>query len=304
MLNLLQKVLKMKTNHITVFLNQAIDLLMVKPGHWYVDATFGGGGHTGKILSLGGNVLAFDFDQQAIDMGKLKFETALAEQELILVNANFANLTATIKEHNLVGKISGILFDFGTSTDQLMNVERGFSFFGEGELDMRMDQNLGVKAKDLLALLAEKQLTEVFFNYGGETEAKKIAKKIVELRKKGIFMTTNQQLADLVEKIKTVRGKTHPATKVFQALRIIVNDELGNIEQVLPQALEVVNSDGRIVTIAFHEGEDRQAKVAFRNWEERGLGTIITKKAIEPSAEEIQANPRSRSAKLRAFEKK
>lgn len=293
----------MKTNHITVFLDQAIELLNVKPNRWYVDATFGGGGHTRNILSKGGKVLAFDFDEQAIEMGKEEFAKEIADQKLILVQVNFANLENAIKENKLTTQIDGLIFDFGTSTDQLMSEERGFSFAGVGELDMRMDKNLGVKAKDLLALLAEKQLMEVFSTYGGELEAKRIAKAIVSERKAGRFITTNQELATLVEKNKSHRGKTHPATKVFQALRIIVNDELANIEQVLPQALKVVNQAGRIVTISFHEGEDRQVKVAFRNWEERGFGTIITKKAIEPSEDEVHKNPRSRSAKLRAFEK-
>lgn len=294
----------MKTNHITVFLDQAVELLNVKPNHWYVDATFGGGGHTRNILNKGGNVLAFDFDERAIEMGNEEFALEIANHKLVLVQENFANLEKTIKARELEGKIDGLIFDFGTSTDQLMSEERGFSFSGLGELDMRMDKNLGVKAKDLLALLSEKQLTEVFSTYGGELEAKKIAKAIVAQRKAGRFISTNQDLVKLVEKNKSYRGKTHPATKVFQALRIVVNDELANIEQVLPQALQVVNQGGRIVTIGFHEGEDRQVKVAFRNWEEKGFGTIVTKKAIEPSEEEVQKNPRSRSAKLRAFEKK
>jgi len=294
----------MKTNHITVFLNQAVELLNVKANHWYVDATFGGGGHTRNILSKGGHVLAFDFDERAIEMGKEEFASEIASHKLVLVQENFANLEKTIKTHQLEGKIDGLIFDFGTSTDQLMSEERGFSFSGLGELDMRMDKNLGVKAKDLLALLSEKQLTEVFSTYGGELEAKKIAKAIVAQRKAGKFISTNQDLVKLVEKNKSYRGKTHPATKVFQALRIVVNDELANIEHVLPQALKVINGGSRIVTIGFHEGEDRQVKVAFRNWEEKGFGTIVTKKAIEPSEEEVQNNPRSRSAKLRAFEKK
>ncbi len=294
----------MKTNHITVFLDQAVELLNVKANHWYVDATFGGGGHTRNILNKGGNVLAFDFDERAIEMGNEEFALEIASHKLVLVQENFANLEKTIKARELEGKIDGLMFDFGTSTDQLMSEERGFSFSGLGELDMRMDKNLGVKAKDLLALLSEKQLTEVFSTYGGELEAKKIAKAIVAQRKAGRFISTNQDLVKLVEKNKSYRGKTHPATKVFQALRIVVNDELANIEQVLPQALQVVNQGGRIVTIGFHEGEDRQVKVAFRNWEEKGFGTIVTKKAIEPSEEEVQKNPRSRSAKLRAFEKK
>lgn len=300
----MQKASKMTTNHRPVFLKEAIELLKVKTGHWYVDATFGGGGHSGSILAQGGKVLAFDFDQQAVNNGQIEFASEIAAHQLILVKENFTQLSQVIKHHGLTGQVSGILFDFGTSTDQLMDEQRGFSFTGEGELDMRMDQSLGVKAKDLLALLGEKQLTEVFLNYGGETEAKKIAKRIVELRKNGKFMTTTKELAELVERTKMSRGKTHPATKVFQALRIVVNDEMDNIKIALPHALESLTAGGHLVTIAFHEGEDRQAKLAFRHWEEQGWGEIVTKKALEPSEAAIIANPRCRSAKLRAFVKK
>jgi len=296
----------MKTNHITVLLEEAIESLQVKSGHWYVDATLGGGGHTSLILKNGGKVIAFDFDEQAIEMGRERFKKEIDSNNLILVKENFTKLTAELKkiksQHDIT-QISGVLFDFGTSTDQLMNEERGFSFSGEGELDMRMDQNLGVKAKDLLALLSEKQLTDTFFQFGGETEAKKIAKAIVSNRKKGQMISTNQDLANLIEKIKKSRNKTHPATKVFQALRIIVNDELNNILDSLPQALEIIENKSRIVTISFHEGEDRIVKSTFKNWQESNQGTLITKKPITPSEEAIKENPRCRSAKMRIFTK-
>jgi 16S rRNA (cytosine1402-N4)-methyltransferase len=296
----------MKTNHITVLLKEAVDNLQVKSGNWYVDATFGGGGHTELILNNGGKVIAFDFDQSAIEMGQERFRKEIDSGKLILVEANFTKLKEElriIKSQHDIKKISGVLFDFGTSTDQLMNKERGFSFLGEGDLDMRMDQNLGVKAKDLLALLSEKQLTDTFFQLGGETEAKKIAKEIVSDRKKGVMINSNQDLVTLIEKVKKSRNKTHPATKVFQALRIIVNDELNNILDSLPQALEVVESGSRIVAISFHEGEDRIVKSTFKNWQETEQGTLITKKPLTPSEEAIKDNPRCRSAKMRIFEK-
>lgn len=293
----------MNSSHITVFLNQAIELLKVQKDNWYLDATFGSGGHTKKILDLGGKVLSLDFDQQAIKAGHLNFANEIEEKRLILVQSNFNQMDQVVNKVGLEGKISGVLFDFGTSTNQLMSEERGFSFFGEGELDMRMDLSLGVKAKDLLALLSEKQLADVFFEYGGEQEAKKIARQIVKNRKMGKFIQTTKDLTELIERCKTIRGKTHPATKVFQALRILVNDEMTNISLALPLSLRVANDHARIVAISFHEGEDRQVKVAFKNWEERGDGQIITKKAIEPDFEEVTNNPRSRSAKLRAFEK-
>ncbi|NCN87543.1 MAG: 16S rRNA (cytosine(1402)-N(4))-methyltransferase RsmH [Candidatus Pacebacteria bacterium] len=297
----------MKTNHITVLLNEAVEGLNIKPGNWYVDATFGGGGHTDLILKNGGKVIAFDFDQNAIEMGRERFKREIDSEKLILVEENFTKLKEELNKikslHN-IKKIDGVLFDFGTSTDQLMNEKRGFSFSGEGELDMRMDQNLGVKAKDLLALLSEKQLTETFFQLGGETEAKKIAKAIVANRKQGLMINTNQDLATLIEKVKRSRNRTHPATKVFQALRIVVNDELNNILDSLPQALEIVESGSRIVAISFHEGEDRIVKSTFKNWQETNQGTLVTNKPITPSDEAIKENPRCRSAKMRIFTRK
>lgn len=296
----------MKTNHITVLLEEAVEHLTITPDNWYVDATFGGGGHTNLILKKGGRVIAFDFDEKAIEMGEERFKQEIEDKKLILIQDNFTHLegqvNAAIKENN-IPEISGVLFDFGTSTDQLMNEQRGFSFSGSGELDMRMDQTLGVKAKDLLALLSEKQLSDIFFQLGGETEAKKIAKEIVKQRKQGQMINTNQDLVNLIEKVKKTRSKTHPATKVFQALRIIVNDELTNIEMSLPQALEIVKDGGKIITISFHEGEDKIVKSTFKNWQDDHLGENLTKKPISPSEEAIKENPRCRSAKMRVFAK-
>ncbi|MDH5533283.1 MAG: 16S rRNA (cytosine(1402)-N(4))-methyltransferase RsmH [Candidatus Pacebacteria bacterium] len=296
----------MKTSHITVLLNEAIEYLKVEKNCWYVDTTFGGGGHTEQILKRGGKVIAFDFDQNAIKAGEERFKNEIESNQLVLVNKNFTELEETLnslkKEHS-IDEISGILFDFGTSTDQLMNTDRGFSFLGEGELDMRMDQTLGVKAKDLLTLLSEKQLMEIFFQHGGESEAKKIAKAIVSNRKNGVYIKTNKDLAQLVESVKKSRNKTHPATKVFQALRIVVNDELNNIETSLPQAFNSLKKGGRLITISFHEGEDRIAKTTFKTWQEENLATLITKKPVVPTDEAIKENPRCRSAKMRIIEK-
>lgn len=301
-----QKALKMKTKHITVLLNEAVENLTITPDNWYVDATFGGGGHTDLILEKGGKVIAFDFDKKAIQMGEERFADEIDNNKLILIQDNFTNLETQVNSiitRNNISLISGVLFDFGTSTDQLMNDQRGFSFTGLGELDMRMDQNLGVKAKDLLALLSEKQLTDTFIKYGGESEAKNIAKEIVRQRKNGQMIQTNQDLVKLIEKVKKSRSKTHPSTKVFQALRIIVNDELTNIEMSLPQALKILKENGKIVTISFHEGEDRIVKSTFKNWQEDHLGENLTKKPITPSDEAIKENPRCRSAKMRVFAK-
>ncbi|GIK83814.1 MAG: ribosomal RNA small subunit methyltransferase H [Patescibacteria group bacterium] len=289
-------------NHITVMLNDAVEALGVKQGAWYIDGTFGRGGHTRKILEQGGKVIAFDFDQEAIIYGQQTFKSEIIAGDLILVRENFAHLADTIvslQKNNQVGQINGILFDFGTSTQQLTSQERGFSFEGEGPLDMRMDQRLGVMAKDLLAVIPENQLTELFRVMGGEQEAKRIAKAIKSSKTP---IATTKQLADLVSKVKgRQKGKLHPATKVFQALRIAVNTELDNITDMLPQALNVLHYGGKIVTIAFHEGEDKIVKHTFKSWESRNLGKNETKKPEVPSEAEISTNIRARSAKMRVF---
>lgn len=292
----------MKALHQPVLLQPSIDALQVQPNHWYIDATFGRGGHTQEILHRGGKVLALDVDQEAIEWGKYEFAQEIREKQLILVRENFAKLHEVV-EQNLEEKPQGVLFDFGTSADQLKDQTRGFSFEGEAELDMRMDDRLGVKAKDLLILLPEKQLKQLFIEYGGEENAGAIARRIVAEREQRPISTT-RQLVELIEKVKRgQRGKLHPATKVFQALRIAVNVELESITAGLQQALELLPNQGRIVTIAFHEGEDRLAKHFFRDWENQGKGQLLTKHPIEPTEEEIAENPRSRSAKLRGFTK-
>lgn len=299
------------TAHITVLLKEAVEALQVKANQWYVDTTVGSGGHTQRILEMGGKVVAFDFDQETIVKTQDRFQTEINHGDVILVRENFDALTRVISEliaaNKVKAAIQGILFDFGTSTNQLMSADRGLSFEHEtAQLDMRLDDRLGVKAADLLKLLSEKQLTQLFRELGGETYAQRIAKAIISLRKKDpTQLETVGSLIKLINHNKPRKiGHLHPATKVFQALRIAVNDELDNITRALPQALETVAPGGRIVTIAFHEGEDRLVKQAFAAWEKQGLGLRLTKKPQQPSLLEIQRNPRSRSAKMRIFERK
>jgi 16S rRNA (cytosine1402-N4)-methyltransferase len=295
-----------RTKHIPVMLQEAIEGLNIEVDRWYIDATFGQGGHTQEILSLGGKVIAFDFDEQNIIAGKEKFVTEIENQNLILVRENFGKLQQTIEQLQQVDEISGILFDFGTTSEQLTSADRGLSFSGQDqELDMRLDQRLGVKAKDLLAIMGQKQLQKIFEVFGGETEARKISKKIVELKRNGQFITTVSELVELISEIKHHGSRNiHPATKVFQALRIAVNNELESIQQALPQALEVIKSQGKIITIAFHEGEDRIIKNYFKKWEKENKGIQDPKKVLKPSEKEVLTNPKSRSAKLRGFIKK
>jgi len=297
----------MKNNsHITVMLHEAVDFLQVKPGEWYVDGTFGRGGHTGEILSRGGKVIAFDFDQESINRGQERFTEEIKDDRLVLVRENFDQLANVLKKLDKENQLAGVLFDFGTSTDQLMSTDRGFSFDDPtASLDMRMDNRLGVKASDLLKVLTTKQLAQIFKDFGGEDKAKSIAKNIEKIKEKNLNnLDTVGALVEAVNKsYNHQRGKINPATKVFQALRIVVNDELNNIEKALPQAFANLKPQGRIVTIAFHEGEDRIAKQTFNLWTEQHKGQKITDKALKPSEEELTSNPRSRSAKLRVFER-
>jgi 16S rRNA (cytosine1402-N4)-methyltransferase len=293
-------------NHVAVLLEEAVSALHVEPGNWYIDGTFGRGGHTAAILQKGGKVIAFDVDAEAIQFGQEKFAQEIEQGNLILVRENFDKLNQVVERlraEKKVDAITGVLFDFGTSTNQLKNAERGFSFAGDGDLDMRMDDRLGVKAKDLLAVLSEKQLSDIFFLYGGEHEAKKIAKAIVEERKRKPLQTVFELRTLIERKKREKRGHLNPATKIFQALRIAVNDELTSIEQVLSQALAQVKSGGNIVTIGFHEGEDRLAKYAFKEWEKQNMGKMVNKDVILPSEGELLKNTRARSAKMRIFEK-
>lgn len=311
----MQKVLLIMTKndskHQAVLVEEVLSNLNPQPGNYYIDATLGRGGHTRELLKRGAKVIGFDFDQQSIDRAKELFKKEIDDKQLILIRENFSKMKESLEnlKKSLHFEVSGILFDFGTSTDQLMSKERGFSFEASEEiLDMRMDDRLGVRACDLLKLLDEKQLAKMLFEYGGETDARAIARKIVALRKKDPnSLDRVGTLVDIIESVKNHRygQKIHNATKTFQALRIIVNDELSNIEIALPQALKILQEskalDKRIVCIAFHEGEDRLVKTFFKQIENDNLGKLINKKALTASEEELKQNPRSRSAKLRAL---
>ena len=287
--------------HQPAMLQEVLNYLAVKPQAWYLDATFGRGGHTQAILEAGGQVLALDCDAQAIEYGETAFADPIKTKQLILVKANFTQMLDVWKAKNLP-RFSGILFDFGASTDQLLSNERGFSFQTAAPLDMRMDLSLGVTAADLLQVLSIKQLTALFSSAGGEVQARKIAQAIKTAKK---IPTTTGELAELVTKTKHgQRNKLHPATKVFQSLRIAVNTEFANISQALPVALTLLATDGRLVTLSFHEGEDRLVKNFFKDLASQNKLAILTPKPIVPQENEKETNPRARSCKLRAAQKK
>ena len=299
--------------HVPVMLKEGMDMLNIQPNAWYIDATFGRGGHTGAMLERGANVIAFDHDLEAIQYGQQAFASEIGAGRLMLVNTNFAELG---NAPELISKtILGVLFDFGLNSAQLNSARRGFSFQEDGPLDMRMDMRLGVTARDLVNALGKKELYQLLTTFAQEYRARDIVDAILRSRASKPIETT-QELAQLVERAigqrEASRGhakgnrKTthlHPATKTFMALRLAVNDELGSIERALPTALDTVADGGRIVTISFHEGEDRLVKHAMRGWQENGRGEALTKKPMEPSEQEVRDNPRSRSAKLRTFQK-
>ena len=292
------------TYHSSVLLHEAIDSLQIKPGKTYIDGTLGGAGHTREILKRGGRVLGIDFDQDALSNAKLRVESGELrnDKSLILARGNFKDVDKIAQEHG-VENAAGILLDLGVSSHHFDEVGRGFSFQHEAELDMRMDQTLTLKAADLINVLPKHELAELFLKLGEEWKAKAIADAVAKARQVSPIKTTTE-LAKIVSKV-VPSGKPgiNPATKVFQALRIAVNDELNNVREVLPKAVHLLERGGRLVIITFHSLEDRIVKHTFKDFAADGLGTIITKKPIVPSDEEDERNKRARSAKLRVFEK-
>lgn len=299
--------------HIPVLLNEAIDYLNIRDSAKYIDATAGGGGHTSEIIKRGGVVLCIDQDTEAVNHLLERFK---GERNVIVVKGNFSEIKDISRlESNEASKndgqahlqdfknCSGILFDLGMSSFQIDESERGFSFLKNQPLDMRMDQNITLTARDIVNSWSKPELEEIFLKYGEELNASKIAEEIVTRRKEKKFENTNE-LVDLIKKLRVGDSKHHPATKVFQALRIAVNSELDVLKKGLVDAVELLESNGRLVVISFHSLEDRIVKNTFREFERSGRGTVLTKKPVTPSLDETEQNRRSRSAKMRVFEKK
>ncbi|MEZ0348189.1 MAG: 16S rRNA (cytosine(1402)-N(4))-methyltransferase RsmH [Thermus sp.] len=279
------------TEHIPVMYQEALDLLAVKPGEVYVDATLGGAGHTRGILARGGLVLGLDQDPEAVARAE-----ALGLPGLKVFRKNFRHLQEVLAEAG-VKEVAGILADLGVSSFHLEDPRRGFSYHKEGPLDMRMGLT-GPTAEEVVNTLPLEELYRILRDLGEERQAYRIAKAIVEARKKARIRTTTQ-LAQVVQAAVGFRKAGHPARKTFQALRMYVNDELGALEDFLRQAEEALKPGGRLVVITFHSLEDRLVK---RFLKESGL-KVLTKKPLTPSPVEVAQNPRARSAKLRAAEK-
>lgn len=278
--------------HLPVLLQEAIELLNPQPGEFFIDGTFGGGGHAKIILEKikpNGRLLAIDWNKEAI--GKCEIlQKQSANGELICIRENFANLPEILK-----GKANGLLLDLGVSSDELENSGRGFSFQKEEPLLMTYgDEQIPVK--DWLKKLSEKELSQIIKDYSGERWAKKIAQAIKDYQRKKTI-ETSKELADIIFRAvpkSYERGRIHPATRAFMALRIFANQELKNLETVLQNMEKILLPGGRIAIISFHSLEDRIVKNYFKKFTQP-----INKKPITPTWEEVKNNPRSRSAKLR-----
>lgn len=319
----------MQIQHVPVMLAEVLKFLQPEPGGYYVDGTLGGGGHTAAILASSapqGKVLGIDTDARAIARVRERLADEVREGRLLLVQGNYSEL-AQIVERERFAPVRGIVLDLGFSSDQMDDPARGFSFSADGPLDMRLNQQSKLAAADLVNTASEQELADIFWRYGEENRSRQIAWRIIRAREKGAITRTSQLAQLAAAGVPYKPGMIHPATRVFQALRIAVNAELQHLEAVLPQLLEVLlagqatpgngSGSGRMVIISFHSLEDRMVKGFMRReasncicppgipvcvCEHQARLRLLTPKPAVPTHEEIAANPRARSAKLRAAE--
>lgn len=308
--------------HYTVLLKETVDGLAIKKNGVYVDCTLGGAGHSEYLLSQldeTGHLYAFDQDQKALDFAAQRLKEYVDKGMVTFVKSNFRYLKDRLADLGVYG-VDGVLYDLGVSSPQLDEAERGFSYHKDAPLDMRMDQSAELSAYEVVNDYSYQELIKIFFRYGEEKFSKQIAREIERVREKRAIETTGE----LVDIIKTAipaparRNGGHPAKRVFQAIRIAVNDELSVVEESLEQAIDLLNINGRISVITFHSLEDRIVKTMFKEYSSvkdlpPGLPMIpeefqpemkvLTRKPILPSKEELEENNRSRSAKLRIAER-
>ena len=301
------------TQHVSVLLNETLDGLAIKPGGRYIDGTVGGGGHSEAILASAPDVevLGLDADPTALERAALRLLPFGSRVKL--VNANFAQMSAVARATGF-SQVDGVVLDLGLSSDQLSDPDRGFGFIAGGPLDMRFDQTRGQSAADVVNQLDQDELADLIYRYGEEPASRKIARAIVAARP----IHAADQLAAVIEQAVGRRGRIHPATLTFQALRIAVNDELGALMSALPQATELLRSGGRLAVISFHSLEDRIVKEYLRSVSQEHVPQpddlpgqvyrsatlrVVTRKPIVASEAEVLSNPRARSAKLRVAEK-
>ena len=294
------------TRHIPVLLKEVLDYLQCQPGRIYIDGTIGSGGHARAILersSPSGRLVGLDWDEEALTRARVNLASFGERVELRKIN--FKEL-GTVLESLAIPAVDGILLDLGLSTEQLENEERGFSFRLDGPLDMRMSQETRMTARDLLQRLSVAELNQAIGQFGEERWARRIAQAIGRSREKEPIRRTSDLARIVVKAVRRARGRIHPATRTFQALRIFVNQELDNLKDFLAHGHEFLNPGGRLCIIAFHSLEDRIVKENFRHLaqgKDAPFLQILTRKPIRPSVEEVQANPQARSAKLRVAEK-
>lgn len=305
----------MEFKHISVLLNETIESLNIKPDGIYVDGTAGGAGHSLEIAKKlkGGRLISLDRDPDAVKVASDR----LKEYPAYVVQSNFSEMDSVLKQLN-IEKVDGILLDLGVSSYQLDTAERGFSYHKEAQLDMRMSKS-GISASDIVNTFSETELADIFFTFGEEKFARKIASRIVAEREKE-KITTTTQLAEIIANAVPAKARRdgHPARKCFQAIRIAVNAELESLKEVLNKAFDLLNKDGTLAIITFHSLEDRMVKQFFKECctgctcppdfpvcvcGKTPKGRLYTRKPIEPSSEELELNPRSRSAKLRVIVK-
>jgi 16S rRNA (cytosine1402-N4)-methyltransferase len=294
-----------KERHVPVLLQEAIDFLHVRPGGTYVDCTLGFAGHAGAILRrLGpeGHLIGFDRDPEALKLAKARLDAVRQElgnraAKVTLIGEAFSSIARHVQR----ASINGLLADLGVSSLQLDEAHRGFSFQADGPLDMRQDTRSGITAEQVVNEMSERELANLIYENGEERRSRTVARAIV----RGRPVTTTGQLARIVASAVPAmkHGHIHPATRTFQALRIYVNRELDEIRDLLEAAPELLKPSGRLAVISFHSLEDRIAKDSLREGAQKGIWTILTRKPVTASEEEIDRNPRSRSAKLRAAER-
>lgn len=303
--------------HIPVLLQEVIQFLNPQSGEHFIDCTLGAGGHSKAILEKtapDGMVLAIDLDSEAIKKFQEYIDNCGLGKRVLLVQGNFSHLKAIADEYHMTS-VDGVLLDLGFSSEELEQSGRGFSFLRDEPLNMRYGSETQsadesrTTAADILNYWRYEDIVKIFREYGEERDAGKITKLLCAQRRKKKIETT-QELVNVVLEAKFgstilyAHHRIHPATKVFQALRIAVNEELNNLKNVLPQALEIVRPGGKIAVIAFHSLEDRIVKIFFREQKDKEKVNIITKKPVQATQAEMEKNPRSRSAKLRVVEKR
>ncbi|MDN5865215.1 MAG: 16S rRNA (cytosine(1402)-N(4))-methyltransferase RsmH [Gammaproteobacteria bacterium] len=290
--------------HVPVLSEEAIEWLAIQPEGVYVDATYGRGGHSARILaSLGplGRLLALDRDPEAERDARRRFGD---DPRFEFVHAPFSQLAQTVDERGLAGQVAGVLMDVGVSSPQLDDAARGFSFLQQGPLDMRMDPGAGESAAEWLARSGEDELADVIYSFGEERYSRRIARAIVARRAEQPFSTTTDLAAVIAAAVPRHEPRIHPATRTFQALRIFLNDELGELRAALTASLDVLAPGGRLVVLSFHSLEDRLVKRFMRNVSRSEPKRLrIVERLVRPGRQETSSNPRARSARLRVAER-